>query len=66
MAPARWKGAVKDVESIAWADLNSDHFPLEVTMQVKLGRSRQAERDRPPQYDFTALPDEARQALDGP
>ena len=27
---------VKDVESVTWANINTDHFPLEVTVALKL------------------------------
>ena len=36
LAPERWSGMAKDVESITGANLNSDHFPLEVTVALKL------------------------------
>ena len=36
LAPRRWAGMVKDVEAITWANLNTDHFPLEVTLALKL------------------------------
>ena len=33
---SRWKGMVKNVESNTKAGLNSHHFPLEITLNLKL------------------------------
>ena len=38
LAPDRWKCMVNNVESNPKAGLNSDHFPLEVTLQLKLSK----------------------------
>ena len=64
IAPDRWKGMVKDVESITWAGVNSDHFPLEVTLRLRLGNRRGQEGGQErPKYDFGALTEEARADL---
>ena len=65
LIPNRWKGAVEDVQSITWAGLNSDHFPLEVLVKAKLGRRPQSGNGgATTRYDFTTIDDEARAALD--
>ena len=54
---SRWKGAVRDVQSVTWAGLNTDHFPLEVELCVKLAAGRKV-GTRVPGYDFANLPED--------
>jgi len=59
----RWKGAVKDVRSRPFAGLPTDHFPLEVELQVRLraakGRGQAIER-----WDFGAASAEQKERFD--
>ena len=59
VAQERWKGMIKNVESNTRASLNTDHFPLEVTLQVKLGAGKSpSEQARGPRRDFKHISEE--------
>ena len=64
LVPARWKGMVKNVESVVRAGLNSDHFPLDVVVELRLRAGARRKADRPPKRDFAALDAEGRKELD--
>ena len=56
LVPDRWKGMVKDVESVTWASLNTDHFPLEVTVKLRLAaKAKDRGEGVPVKYQFTRL-----------
>ena len=65
VVPQQWAGVVKDVRSNTEYGMNSDHFPLEVTLQVRLS-ARRPDKAGPPQarYDFRGLDEEAKAGLD--
>ena len=52
------------MESVTWAGLNSDPLPLEVTLEVKLGRNKRgAALTMPHRYDCIGLPDTVQEGL---
>ena len=55
---------IKNVESNTRASLTTDHFPLEVTVQVKLGAGNKAHGpQRAPKRDFPAITNEGWRGL---
>jgi hypothetical protein len=36
LVPNRWKNAIKDVESDVHAEINSDHYPMKIRVQINL------------------------------
>ena len=60
LTPNRWAGMVKNVESTTWAHLNTDHFPLEVTLALRLrAANKKGSAEDLIRYDFRAATDEA-------
>ena len=56
IVPNRWKGMVKNVESNTKAGLNSHHFPLEITLNLKLrGCKGKRKPEALPRYDFSSI-----------
>ena len=57
----RWKGMIHNVRSRTSASVNSDHFPLEVTVALKLASIKPSKQQpKAPKYDFRALNDESK------
>ena len=55
---------VNNVESVTWANLNSDHFPVEATICLKLGKGRRGDETvRLQRYEFAYMPKETRERL---
>ena len=65
LAPTRWSGMVVDVQSNTKTGLNSDHFPLEVELRLKLRAAKSENQQKPiTKYDFRGLAEEATYGLD--
>ena len=61
----RWKSMIKDVQSATWASLNTDHFPLEVEVQLKLsGKRKPNQGAAQPRYNFQGLDENTQAAFD--
>ena len=64
LAPDRWSGMVKNVESNTRAGLNSDHFPLEVELELRLKMvDREEEQWRRQRYEFKGLGQDTKEAI---